>query len=379
MSKALVKSMEILSSRLRQRKENGLFRKLDLLQGLTDFCSNDYLGFSRNEALSRQIEAARAQYKPQGQGATGSRLISGNSIFAEELEHYLADAQGTETALLFNSGYAANLGLFSAIAQKGDTIITDELIHASVIDGCRTGFATRLKFKHNDLQSLEEKLKAARGICYVAVESLYSMDGDIAPLKEINVLCKKYGALLLVDEAHAFGVFGKGLVYELGLSKEVFATLLTFGKALGGHGAVLLGPELLYHYLINFARSFIYSTALPFEQLLHIRCSYIYLHQNRQLQTSLNQKTEFFKNQFVGTAFEYRLKSGPIQPVLIPGNEAVKKASRELRKMGLAVWPILSPTVAPGAERLRICLHSYNSAEEIEMLAHYLLQNPLPI
>ncbi len=155
--------------------------------------------------------------------------------------------------------------------------------------------------------------------------------------------------------------------------------MLTFGKALGGHGAVLLGPELLYHYLINFARSFIYSTALPFEQLLHIRCSYMYLHQNKQLQTSLNQKTEFFKNQFVGTAFEYRLKSGPIQPVLIPGNEAVKKASRELRNMGLAVWPILSPTVAPGAERLRICLHSYNSAEEIEMLAHYLLQNPLPI
>jgi 8-amino-7-oxononanoate synthase len=225
-----------INERLQNRAAQGLLRKLPLQQSLTDFCSNDYLGLSRSESLKIKVFEALQTYQGMPLGATGSRL--------------------------FNSGYTANLALFSCLPQKGDTIIIDELIHSSVIDGCRLSFANRVKFKHNNLQSLEEKIKKARGNCYVAVESVYSMDGDLAPLIEIAALCKTYGALLIVDEAHAFGVFGKGLVHLAGLTRDVFAVVITFGKALGAHGAAILGSQLLRSYLVNFARPFIYSNAI---------------------------------------------------------------------------------------------------------------------
>jgi 8-amino-7-oxononanoate synthase len=360
-----------LIERLEERKQNGLYRKLSQTKDLVDFSSNDYLGLARCKELGQQLQKAVNLYPDAILGSTGSRLLSGNSEFAEKLEQDIAAFYGTEAALLFNSGYTANLALFSSLAQRGDTIIMDELIHASVIDGSRMGLGKRLKFKHNNLESLEEKLKVATGICYVAVESLYSMDGDQAPLRAIQHLCSTYNALLIVDEAHAFGVFGKGLVAQNGLSNHIFATLFTFGKALGAHGAVVTGSQLLRNYLINFARPFIYSTAMPFAQLLHIRLAYKYLQDHQELPLLLKKKIRLFKEQ-LSSITHIQTMEGPVQSILIPGQTAVRKASLELEAMNIKVYPIVSPTVAPGTERLRICLHTYNTDQEIGQLCQFL-------
>jgi len=360
-----------LIERLEERKQNGLLRKLSQTKDLVDFSSNDYLGLARCKELGQQLQKAVLLYPDAILGSTGSRLLSGNSEFAEKLEQDIAAFHGTEAALLFNSGYAANLALFSSLAQRGDTIIMDELIHASVIDGSRMGLGKRLKFKHNNLESLEEKLKVATGICYVAVESLYSMDGDQAPLRAIQHLCSTYNALLIVDEAHAFGVFGKGLVAQNGLSNQIFATLFTFGKALGAHGAVVTGGHLLRNYLINFARPFIYSTAMPFAQLLHIRLAYKYLQDHQELPLLLKKKIRLFQ-EYLSSIPHIQIMEGPVQSILIPGQTAVRKASLELEAMNIKVYPIVSPTVAPGTERLRICLHTYNTDQEIGQLCQFL-------
>jgi len=364
-------SIAVLSKRMEKREKSGLLRKLPAPHALLDFCSNDYLGFSCSEPLQQQLSMARQAFGNAPLGATGSRLLTGNSIFAEDLEQQIANVQGQEAALLFNSGYTANLGLFSCLPQKGDTIIMDELIHCSVIDGCRLSFGNRLKFKHNDLASLEEKLNRSTGICFVAIESVYSMDGDLAPLLEISTLCQKYGALLIVDEAHAFGVFGKGLVHLLGLTEQVFAVLITFGKALGAHGALILGSRLLRNYLLNFARSFIYSTAMSFSQLLHIQMAYQFLQDQQELTKLLQHKIRLFHG-YLSPVKELEKPRSAIHAVIIPGNNAAYNASCLLAEQGFAVHPILSPTVPIGKERLRICLHSYNTDEDIKRLSHFL-------
>lgn len=363
-----------LQQRLQDRQDAGLLRALHHTEKLVDFCSNDYLGLARSEKLKQQIIHAQKLYPEEQLGATGSRLLSGNSVFAEKLEQEIAAFHGSEKALLFNSGYAANLGLFSCLPQRGDTVITDEQIHSSVIDGCRIGFGTRIKFRHNDLSSLEDKLRNAKGTCYVAIESLYSMSGDIAPIFKINRLCKQYGALLLVDEAHAFGVFGRGLVNQLGLTKDVFAVLVTFGKALGAHGAAVLGNTLLYNYLLNFSRPLIYSTALPFSQLLHIQTAYRYLQDNEELQQVLNHKIRLFRKYMQQTSILPNSCHSPIQSIIIPGNARVRQVSAALRQKGFGTYPIVSPTVAAGTERLRICLHTHNSDDEIAQFCDFFLK-----
>jgi len=362
-----------INERLQRRAAQGLLRKLPLQQSLTDFCSNDYLGFSRSESLKIMVFEALQIHQGMPLGATGSRLLTGNSVFAESLEADMAADHQVGAALLFNSGYTANLALFSCLPQKGDTILIDELIHSSVIDGCRLSFANRIKFKHNDLQSLEEKIKRAKGNCYVAVESVYSMDGDLAPLIEIAALCKTYGALLIVDEAHAFGVFGNGLVHLAGLTRDVFAVVITFGKALGAHGAAVLGSQLLRNYLVNFARPFIYSTAMPFSNLLQLQTSFRFLEENAHLQQELQRKILLF-NQFFAPTSAIKILQSPIQAIILPGDKKVRAVSRDLAEEGLAVYPILSPTVPKGKERLRICLHVFNTDQDIEKLCFTLLK-----
>lgn len=363
----------LINERLQKRAAEGSLRKLPLQQNLADFCSNDYLGFSSSPALKAQVFKAQEAHREMPLGATGSRLLSGNSVFAESLEAEIAAFMKVEASLLFNSGYTANLALFSCLPQKGDTLLIDELIHSSVIDGCRLSFANRIKFKHNDLQSLEDKLKRAKGSCYVAIESVYSMDGDLAPLMEITALCKNYGALLIVDEAHAFGVFGKGLVHLAGLTRDVFAVVITFGKALGAHGAAVLGSHVLRNYLLNFARPFIYSTAMSFSNLLQVQIAFRFLQENESLQQELQRKIHLFQQCLPPDSGTKTLRS-PIQSIILPGNERVKRVSRELAEEGLAVYPILSPTVPKGKERLRICLHTFNTDLDIERLCFTLLK-----
>ncbi len=235
-----------LKNKLNKRIEEGTLRSLSSFEGAIDFFSNDYLGLSRVKFESEY---------PTQNGSTGSRLISGTSKIALSTEEKLATFFGTESAIIYNSGYDANIGFFSCVPQRGDTVLYDEYIHASVRDGIRMSFAESISFKHNDIIDLERKLEKLTGTIYVSIESLYSMDGDIAPLKQIAEICQNHNAYLVVDEAHAAGVFGengKGLVHQEEIEKAVFARLVTFGKAYGSHGAVILGSKELIDYQINF-------------------------------------------------------------------------------------------------------------------------------
>lgn len=337
--------------------------------GLEDFSSNDYLGLSRCSTLNDFFLEEVRQFSSHSLGSTGSRLLTGNSFFAEMLEKEIADYHQSESALFFNSGYTANLSLFATLPKKNDTIITDNCIHASVIDGCRLSYAKRLHFRHNDLTDLEQKLRKAQGTCYVAVESLYSMEGDIAPLKEISTLCKKYGALLIVDEAHAAGVYGMGLVQEAGLEKDVFARVITYGKAFGTHGASITGSSLLKQYLINYARPFIFTTAPSLNQLLAVRCAYAHIKSHSQIALELHENIGLFRSLMSKLL---SVNPGPIQLIQIPGNESVMRASAHLIQAGFDVRAVRSPTVPKGKERLRICLHSFNSSNSIIKLCEHL-------
>ncbi len=368
MSRSKFSADQFLSSSLEKRQEQNALRKLVVHKDLVDFCSNDYLGFARSEKLSKNISKAYSKLNPSN-GSGGSRLLAGNTTYAENLEIYIAKFHNADAGLIYNSGYDANVGLFSAIGQKGNTIIYDELIHASVHDGMKMSSASTYAFRHNDLKHLEERLKIAVGIIYVAVESVYSMDGDYASLKEITVLCKKYNANLIVDEAHATGITsnrGEGRVQELKLEKEVFARVHTFGKGLGCHGAIILGSSLLRDYLINFSRAFIYTTALPIKSLVAIHESYKFLQKNEGEIKTLIKHIVVFKAAISNKARPFLIESdSPIQCIVVGGNGRVKKIANQLQQKGLDVRPILNPTVAKGKERLRICIHSYNTKSEI--------------
>lgn len=364
-------SHQFLKERLQKREKEGLLRVLRLTEGLVDFASNDYLGFAHSSRLSK-IVAEKEQLLPKVyNGSKGSRLISGNTVLAEKLEHTIANFHQAEAALLFNSGYDANVGLWSCIAGKGDTIISDELVHASMIDGIRLSYAKSYRFRHNDLEDLEKKLKRAEGEKFIAVESIYSMDGDMAPLEEMAKLARHYHAQMIVDEAHATGIFGKmgeGVVQSLDIQEDVFARVHTFGKALGVHGAVVSGSQTLKNYLINFARSFIYTTALPVHTLLSIETAYELLPDASHERKLLQENIAYFMSKCYSLRFSVIQSKSPIQAVLIPGNQRARDVSQRLEEHGIYAKAILSPTVPTGKERLRICLHSFNTKEEIDSL-----------
>lgn len=361
-----------IQSRLDDRRRNGGYRTLKQESNLIDFCSNDYLGFARSSALKDLVETEMNAH-PNLNGATGSRLISGNLAYTENLECEIAVQFDAEAGLLFNSGYDANLGLLSSLPQRGDTIIADELIHASLIDGARLSHANRYSFKHNNLAALEAKLSNAKGIVYVVTESIFSMDGDSPDLAAMCDLCDRYSANLIVDEAHAVGLFKTGIVSNLRLQNRVFARIVTFGKGLGCHGAVILGSNLLRQYLINYARSFIYTTAAPFHQLAAARSSFKLL-QTADLQIDeLHHRIKLFKKAIALKATaEYTLiqSNSSIQCILLKNNNKAKITAVYLQSLGFDVRAILSPTVAQGSERIRICLHSYNTPDEVTSLAN---------
>lgn len=364
---------DFIGNRLAERIQSNSLRKLKTETGKLDFCSNDYLSFARSGELKQRIASQLERYPNYKTGSTGSRLLAGNDQFAEDLETQIAGFHHQEAALLFNSGYDTNVGLLSSVAQRGDTLITDELIHASMIDGARLSHAERFIFKHNDLDSLGKKFKQAKGKIFVAIESIYSMNGDEAPLTEICLLCEQFGAALIVDEAHATGIFGKngrGLVDEAGLTQRVFACVITFSKALGASGAAVAGSGALKSYLINFARPFIYSTAASFYSHLCIQQAYLYLAE-KDHQSEITERIASFTKLMKDDDRLLQSRS-PIQCFIVPGNDEVKKAAGFLQDSGFDIRPIVSPTVQQGTERLRICLHNHNSLEEIKSLAQHL-------
>lgn len=347
---------------LDQRKEAGTLRLLKPKAKGIDFYSNDYLGLARNKELQDLLLNKIIECPELLSGSTGSRLISGNSPEAEATEKYIADQHQYSSALLFPSGYNANLALFSTLPRRHDTIIVDEQIHRSVHDACRMSHAKKLKFRHNDVEHLEEILKRQASSCYIAVESLYSMDGDMAPLKELVGLATKYNAGLIVDEAHAFGVFGNGLVAENNLQNDVLATVITYGKALGAHGAVILSSVLLINYLINFASPFMYTTAAQDIQWMSIKTGYEFLKNKPFLSRKLQENIKIFRKQGIQSSSS---ENSPIQAVVLSDNQLLRGLHHALTEEGFLTYAVYSPTVKAGTERLRICLHSFNTEEEI--------------
>jgi 8-amino-7-oxononanoate synthase len=353
--------------KLDERKVNGLLRELPGgPANLFDFASNDYLGLSH------------VGFAPSGvsyKGATGSRLLTGDSEAYHELESFLATHFEGESALVFNSGYQANLALLSSLPQRGDTIIFDELSHASIKDGARLSLAKHYSFRHNNVKDLEKKLAAASGQKFVVVEGIYSMDGDTAPVKAILDICAKSEAGVLIDEAHSGGIAGidgKGLSHEYGNHPALMARIYTFGKAWGAHGACFIGSGILKDFLVNFARPFIYTTALPLHSLLHIREAIHFQKHHPELLGQLQENINYFKNQIKDSLLQLSESNSPIQPVLFPGNIRARTTATKIKYYGFDVRPILTPTVKPGTERLRVCLHNFNTEEQIFQLVKLL-------
>lgn len=381
-----------LNHKLKNRERENSLRKLGTPNTLIDFASNDYLGFSKNNTIFSYASEILKHENLEANGATGSRLLSGNHKIYTETEKIIASFHNSEDALVFNSGYDANIGFFSSVPQRGDIIIFDELCHASIRDGIRMSNAKAFKFKHNDLKDLSKLLNkkinsslllgdmstgqrelVTPDQIYIVTESIFSMDGDQPDLKAIASISQEYKCNLVVDEAHAVGVFGKkgeGLVQELGLEDEVFARIITFGKAMGCHGATIVGGSELKEYLINFARSFIYTTGLPPHAVATIQAAYHELENGTTARELLKSNIAILQNEVNKNHLEidFISSNSAIHSIVIPGNAQVKKVSEEIKTLGFDVKPILSPTVTEGRERLRICLHSYNTKDQIQQL-----------
>ena len=375
---------KILSDKLEKREQNNALRKLPVSNPLIDFASNDYLGFAKSETIFNQTHHYLLENNIKINGATGSRLISGNHNLYQVTEDFIANFHQSETALIFNSGYDANVGFFSSVPQRNDVILYDELCHASIRDGILMSNAKSYKFQHNDFENLEklittqlETRNPKPETFYVVTESVFSMDGDSPNLEELVTLCEKYNCFLVIDEAHALGVFGnhgEGVIQSQGLQDKVFARIMTFGKGLGCHGAAILGSQELKNYLINFARSFIYTTGLSPHSVATILMAYQQLKTEKEAIENLRNNIQFFNQEKMQMGLKplFVYSKSAIQCAIIPGNEKVKSIANQLQNNGFDVKPILSPTVPEGQERLRFCLHSFNSQKEISEVSQFL-------
>ncbi|KAG6885199.1 hypothetical protein C0992_005339, partial [Termitomyces sp. T32_za158] len=357
---------------------------------LIDFNSNDYLSLSTSPIL-RKCFLSKLTASPDILGSGGSRLLvngSAHSALEDRLRHFF----GAEAALLFNSGFDANVGFFSCIPQPGDALIYDEYIHASVHDGMR---ASRVAdalypFKHNDLASFKHVLARVKrehpnASVFVAVESLYSMDGTFAPLKEISEALDGKDMYLVVDEAHATGIYGpqgRGRVAELGLEDKVIARLHTFGKALAATGAVILTSTLIRDYLLNYARSLIYTTSLSNANIIAADCSFDLLIDGTASQLAskllnlsvhltnyLRSRLTNIPNSLLSLPDHLSSPDCPPSPIIPLMTSHPRPLSAALRALGMNARPITWPTVPKGRDRVRVCLHAGNTQEDVELLA----------
>ncbi|WP_431133411.1 aminotransferase class I/II-fold pyridoxal phosphate-dependent enzyme [Psychroserpens mesophilus] len=372
-----------LQNKLDKRAQENAFRQLGTLNHLIDFSSNDYLGFSKSEAIFKETHLYVTEHKLLENGSTGSRLLTGNHKLYNIVEQQISAFHSSETALIFNSGYNANLGFFSSVPQRNDIILYDELCHASIRDGIKMSNAKAYKFNHNDLEDLECHLERSREVLakesniYIVTESVFSMDGDSPDLKALSKLAKKHNDLLIIDEAHAIGVFcncGKGLISKLNLEASVFTRIITFGKALGTHGAAILCHQDLKEYLVNFSRPFIYTTALPPHNLATIQSAYNALNTQEFQLKKLRHNITFFKTEIARLKLQHHFieSNSAIHCCVVSGNKKAKHIAQELQHNGFDVKAILSPTVPKGKERLRFCIHSFNTEKEISEVLHLL-------
>lgn len=369
-----MKLAENLIQKLENLKLNNSLRKLPSFNNFVDFSSNDYIGFSKSETIFKHTHAYLLENEVFENRATGSRLLTGNHSLYQIAETFIAQFHEAESALIFNSGYSAILGFFSVIPQKNDVVLYDELCHASIKDGIAMSSAKSYRFIHNDFEDLEKYiLKFQDRTIYIVVESVFSMDGDSPNLEELIQLSERYNCFLIVDEAQALGVFGEkgeGLTQYLQLHNKIFARIVTFGKGLGCQGAAILGSTDLKEYLIHFAPSFMYTTALSPHTVATIFMAYQQLEIEKEAIEKLRQNIVFFNQQknLLGLKPMFVHSKSAIHSAIVPGNENVKKLSHQLQDKGFDVQSVLFPLVPEGQERVRFCIHSYNSLEEINQV-----------
>lgn len=372
------------TAQLDQLKQAGLFRSNQTItqrqghyvqlngQAVTLFCSNDYLGLSQHPGV---INALKAGVDTWGAGAGAAHLISGHASPHAELEEQFADFMGYESALLFSTGYMANLGVITATCGRHDTVLQDRLNHASLLDGCKLAGATLKRYQHSDTNDLATKASETSPKL-IASDGVFSMDGDIAPLAELASTAAQHNSLLLIDDAHGFGAIGpqgRGSVAAAGLNaNDVPLQLVTLGKAAGIFGAVIVGSKAITELCMNRARSYIYTTALPPALACAALASLKIIREDHVLRPQLQQNIDQFKQGARQLGLALMPSDTAIQPIVVAGNEQVLAASKALLQSGFLVSAIRSPTVSKGAERLRITLSADHQTTDIEQLLNAL-------
>jgi len=358
-----------LEKGLRLLEERHQRRSLVEIHGV-NFCSNDYLGLAERVELRDAVVGALQSGTRAG--ATGSRLLSGHTEAWRELEEEFAKFAGTEAALFFGSGYAANMGTLAALVGPDDVLYSDALNHASLIDGMRLSGARKVIYPHLNLDALEGRLREDAGAPWrrvIVTESVFSMNGDVAPLRELASLAEKYGAAMIVDEAHATGVHGpegRGLAAETRILPQVLATVHTCGKALASAGAFVCSPAVLKEHLINHARTFIFSTALPPYLVEQIRTALRLAIGMEREREALKRRSQGMLHALRQSGFDTANSSSQIVPVILGGNEDTLKAAAHLQKEGFAVRGIRPPTVPQGQARLRLSLTARIREEDLQ-------------
>ena len=372
-----------MRSALRQEldkiKTGGLYRSLRevsspqgreiVLDGnrVLNFCSNDYLGLSADPRL---LAAAQQSLAQRGFGSGSARLVCGNSDEQVLLEKELARFKKTEAALVFSSGYMANVGILSALCGREDVIFSDKLNHASIVDGCVLSRAELWRYPHRDIIALEGLLAKASGFRrkLIVTDTVFSMDGDIAPLKDLVRLAKEYDAWLMVDEAHAFGIFGPtggGRVEEEGLGQDVPIQMGTLSKAAGSYGAYVAGSEELIDLLINTARSFIFTTALPPAVAAASRTALRIIQEEPERRERLRRNADRLRRELQRLGFDTLERVSPIIPVVVGEAEAAVDLSRRLLERGIFVSAVRPPTVPQGSARLRVTVTAAHTEDDI--------------
>lgn len=374
--------MRDLTAQLQQRRELGLYRSRKIQEGMQGvelvldgqsclaFCSNDYLGLAHHPDV---IKASQSAAQTFGAGSGASHLINGHARIHHQLEESLAEFVQRPRALLFSTGYMANLGVMSALLQRGDRVLEDRLNHASLIDAGLLSGARFSRYAHADVSDLKQKLESqCKGERLVATDGVFSMDGDLAPLPELAALCGEKDTWLMVDDAHGLGVLGehgRGSLEHFGLSANDVPVLMgTLGKAFGSFGAFVAGSEALIETLINQARSYIYTTALPPSVAAASLASLGLVEQESWRRETLNAHIETFRRGAHQLGLPLMSSSTAIQPVLLGTSERALRWSDSLWEQGIYVPAIRPPTVEKGAARLRICLNAEHQTQHIERL-----------
>ena len=359
-------------------RQKGLLRQIPWMEGPVGprvrmggrevilLCSNDYLGISQSPALAK---AAKEAMEKWGCGAPASRSIAGSLGIHRELEEELAQLKGTSSALLFSTGYMANIGLLTTLLREGDLILSDELNHASIVDGCRLSRAEVWIYRHRDMDHLAELLRRSNHRRRLIVtDGVFSMEGDIAPLREIKELAGRYDAFVMLDDAHATGVLGRegrGTAEHFGLLGQIEVQMGTLGKALGVMGAFVAGERVLIDYLINRCRPFMYTTSPPPPLVAMSKAALKVMREEGWRRERLWENTRRLREGLRELGFRVRGET-PIVPVLIGDNRLVMEASRRLLELGVFVQGIRPPTVPEGASRLRVSVSASHGDEEIE-------------